>query len=109
MNRLPSAEHAVATDDKVRDYLLNPRHPNNGGKADQFTRCGFSRDRHDVLATALRMHAMTNEVIDRSTSRHGEKFVVRCHLVTPDGRNPCRTSVWMINHGTTLPRLITAY
>ncbi len=106
---MPSAEHAVATDDKVRNYLLDPHHPNNGGKADQFTRYGFSRDRHGDLAAALRMHAIMNEVIARSTSRHGEKFVVRCHLVTPDGRSPCRTSVWMINPGTTIPRLITAY
>ena len=38
------------------------------------------------------------------------KYVVRCAVETPDGRNPCIVSVWAIEEADrTRPRLLTAY
>ena len=31
--KLPNAENAVVEREKIADYLLNPAHPDNGGKA----------------------------------------------------------------------------
>ncbi len=40
---LPNAEGAVVERDKIIDYLLNPGHPDNGGKSSFFLTAGFSR------------------------------------------------------------------
>jgi hypothetical protein len=34
--KMPNADLAVVDQDKVADYLLNPAHPENGGKAPFF-------------------------------------------------------------------------
>jgi hypothetical protein len=109
LSRLPQAETAIVDAAKVRDYLLNAENEQNRGKAGLFGKFGFKRERWQQLAEALRAHCATNEVVEVSSSPHGEKFVVMCNLATPDGRNPCMRSVWIINAGNTLPRLVTAY
>ncbi|MBV9734399.1 MAG: hypothetical protein JO209_00715 [Acidisphaera sp.] len=38
----------------------------------------------------------------------GIKYVVRCVLTTPDGRDPCVLSVW-IDDAVGRPRFVTAY
>ena len=43
--KLPDADKAIVSREKAADYLLNPAHPDNGGKAEFFTRLGFRRDR----------------------------------------------------------------
>ncbi|WP_353216318.1 DUF6883 domain-containing protein [Sandarakinorhabdus sp.] len=40
---------------------------------------------------------------------HGRKFVVHCNMPSPDARNPCITSVWIIDANGDRPRLVTAY
>jgi hypothetical protein len=40
----PDAERAVVTEEKVRDYLLNPNHPVGGPKAAWFASIGYSID-----------------------------------------------------------------
>ena len=100
---------AIVADAKVRDYLLNPDNVQNRGKVALFGRFGFTRADWPALAQALRGHAIANDIVQESHSRHGTKFVVRCHLASPDGRNPCLTSVWIIDVGDTIARLVTAY
>jgi hypothetical protein len=105
--KLPSgAEVAPA---KVRDYLLNPDNSQNRGKSTLFTAFGFRRDDWQELAAALQRHSIDNDIIETSVSPHSTKHVVRCQLMTPDGRNPCLTTVWIIDTGATLARLVTAY
>jgi hypothetical protein len=36
--KLPNAIQARVVPEKIADYLLNPVHPDNGGKAEFFTR-----------------------------------------------------------------------
>jgi hypothetical protein len=50
---LTNANQAAVTREKIADYLLNPVHPDNGGKADFFTQLGFHCERWEVLAAAL--------------------------------------------------------
>lgn len=109
MSQLPNANAALVDVIKVRDYLLNPDNVQNGGKARLFASFGFNRAGWPVLMQALRCHPIDNLVIHSSTSVYGTKHVVQCHLTSPDGRNPCLTTIWIIDAGQSLPRLVTAF
>ena len=109
MSQPPSAALAHVEGAKVRDCLPNPDNPQNQGKAGQFGQYSFVRDQWPVLADALCKHPTINPVVRTVTSRHGAKYVVECSLETPDHRNPCLRSVWIIENGQGRPRLVTAY
>lgn len=106
---LPDAHSASVADTKVRDYLLNANHPNNGGKAGFFTRFGFSNARWVELRDALLEHARANPVEQVQQSPYGTRYRVRCNLQSPDGRNPCVKTVWVVDPSTRNPALVTAY
>jgi hypothetical protein len=42
--KLPHADLVIIEQAKIVDYLLNPAHPDNGGKAAFFLAMGFSRE-----------------------------------------------------------------
>lgn len=106
MIRLPGADAAFVDLRKIADYLLNPAHPQNGGKAGFFFRHGFVAD---SLATSLADYPQRNPLAREQASLHGRKFVVHCTIASPDGRNPCITSIWIVDSGDDRPRLVTAY
>ena len=106
MNRLPGAPTALVGARKVGAFLLNAAHPQNGGKARFFRDHGFDAA---TLAASLASHPLRNDVAETETSPHGRKFIIHCTLASPDGRDPCITSVWMIDAGNDRPRLVTAY
>ncbi len=108
MSTLPNAATANVAEPKVRDYLLDFRHPQNGGKAAFFEAFGFDAEQWNVMRDALIGHAMINHIAQTLRSGHGTKHLVRCSIATPDGRNPCITTVWIIE-GNRPPRLVTAY
>lgn len=94
---------------KVSDYLLNLDHEVGGAKAMFFQHFGFSRDEVDVLTAALIGHPDRNGIEDTTSNRWGTTHVVRCSVVSPDGRNPCIRSVWIVLPGESSARLVTAY
>lgn len=94
---------------KITEYLLNRDHEVGGPKAAFFERFGFSPDQWEAMATALLAHPDRNPVEDVVPSRWGTKYVVRCSVVTPDGRNPCILSVWNVLPGKTEAVFVTAY
>lgn len=106
MTRLPGAESAFVDQRKVSAYLLDAAHPQNGGKARFFLDHGFDTD---ALARALVAHPQRNPVAETLINPHGRKFVVHCNMPSPDARNPCITSVWIIDTNGDRPRLVTAY
>lgn len=106
--RLPSAEKAEVPQQKVVAYLLNPEHPDGWGKAAFFTRFGFSRDAWNVLADALRTHALENGVAAVVRTPLGVRYVVEGPIQAPNGRTPDIRSVWF-HEGGLPPRLVTAY
>jgi len=107
--QLPNVYNAYVDDRKVRDYLLNPGHPQNNGKANFFQSFGFSQQHWLILRDALHFHPVTNPVAKISPNQYGTRYTVRCSLLSPDGRNPCITTIWVINALTTAPELVTAY
>lgn len=109
MSQLPRAAHATLADAKITQYLLNPAHPRGAAKARFFAAFGFSLANWAELKRALLNHPRQNPATDRASSSQGEKFEVSCALVTPDGRNPCIVSIWLIEPPSPNLRFITAY
>jgi hypothetical protein len=106
---LPNSDRAIVEEHKIRQYLLNPAHPDNGGKATFFADVGFTADGWGVLADSLRAMARNAPVSSRADSVHGEKFVLEGEIPTPSGKTPRVRSVWIVDRGSDAPRLVTAY
>jgi hypothetical protein len=107
--KLPNAHLAVVDQEKIVAYLLNPAHPDNGGKAGFFQMLGFKLDEWSELAKALRKLALAGEVAKTVESTHGNKYVVEGRIESSSGKTPMVVSVWIVDRGLQAPRLVTAY
>lgn len=94
---------------KLTDYLLRLDHPVGGSKAAFFQAFGFSAAHLDIITAALIAHPDHNPVAEMEHGRWGTKYVVRCRIRTPDGRDPCVLTVWIVPPDQTDARLVTAY
>jgi len=105
---IPNASEATAATEKVRDYLLNPEHPDGGSKAAWFQSLGYARDRWEDLASDLLALAATCDQVATVRTPYGVKYVVKGQI----GRKPHRAAgvlaVWIVEAGRP-PRLVTAY
>lgn len=108
-NKLPNAEEAIVESGKLIDYLLSQTHPVGMGKAKFFKAFEITVDNFEVLETALLEHGLTKPVVKSTDTKFGTKFELECSITTPDSRNPCIRSVWIIETGKSAPRLVTAY
>ena len=106
--KLPNANQAAVGRGKIADYLLNPVHPDNGGKADFFTQLGFHRERWEVLAAALKALAVSAEVTSASETPHGIKYTIAGRIQTPGGKSPLVQSIWIVDKNRDAARLVTA-
>jgi hypothetical protein len=93
---MPGADICVVNESKIRDYLLSETHPVGRGKALFFKQRGFCSDDWLRLAAALRAHPRQNPILHTELSTYGQKFTIRCKIETPDGRNPCIVTVWIV-------------
>lgn len=107
--RLPNAEFAVVERAKITEYLLNLKHPDNGGKAAFFEALEFSRSNSDTLANALRKLAIISDVTESMATVHGKKYIVDGKLENPAAKEAWVRSIWIFDAGTDFPRLVTAY
>ncbi len=107
--KLPNSAAAVVAEEKIRDYLLNAAHPDNGGKAAFFIAIGFQRESWNALADALRELARTARISAEFDSAHGQKYIVDGRIQSPSGRSPVVRTIWIVDRGDDIPRLVTAY
>ena len=107
--KLPNAHLAVVDQNKITAYLLNPAHPDNGGKAPFFLALGFRSDDWQALAAALRKLAGEIPVAKKMESPHGLKYILDGKIETPGGRSPTVRTIWIVDQGLEIPRLVTAY
>ena len=107
--RLPNAEFTVVEREKTTEYLLNPEHPDNGGKAAFFVALEFSRSDWETLANALRKLALTADVTESMETVHGKKYIVDGEIENPSGKSAWVRTIWIIDAGSDFPRLVTAY
>lgn len=109
MAGVPNAESALVEDAKISEYLLNPDHPNNGGKSKFFLSFGFSREQIELMGTALFQHAQDGKLDEANQTPFGPEYAIEGALRTPDGRDPLVRTVWLWSTGETGPHLVTAY
>ena len=107
--KLPYAEHARVDREKITDYLLSPSHPDGASKEAFFTSYGFRAEEWEIFADTLRRHGQTHPVVAMVDSNYGSRYSIDGILETPDGRHPVVRTVWILNKGSTEPRLVTAY
>jgi hypothetical protein len=107
--KLPNAEVAYIDVSKLTDYLMSTDHPRGKDKARFFTQFGFTLRNLDILTQSLKKHAANRSVAQIKNSEFGVKYVLECECETPDNRNPCIASVWIVEEGSSSPRFVTAY
>lgn len=74
-----------------------------------FRAFGFSVDPSGILMAALIAHPDLNPVEEVRTDQWGTRYVVRCNVETPDRRNPCVLTVWIVPPGQVEATLVAAY
>ncbi|MFM8733699.1 MAG: DUF6883 domain-containing protein [Pirellulales bacterium] len=105
---IPNVTAANVAAQKVRDYLLNPEHPDGGSKAAWFHSLGYARDRWQELASDLLALAATCEQFATVRTPFGVKYVVKGRIGRGSHCSASVLAVWIVEAGRP-PRLVTAY
>lgn len=104
----PDAEHAIISEEKVCEYLLNLTHPVGRPKAVWFLSLGYSLENWSSLADDLLQVAMSCDDFVAKSSRYGVKYETRGEIAVPPHRPGRVVAVWIVEQNS-LPRLVTAY
>jgi len=107
--RIPNADKAIIAPEKLTSYLLNPDHTRGSTKARMLITCGYRAEACEVLEADLRQHHLTADFRKTKETPYGLRYVIRAILPTPSGRRVEFQSIWQIDDGTDVPRLITMY
>ena len=106
---LPNFEFAVISDEKLRDYSLNPNHPFGKHKAKVFEkRLGIVQKDWEHLKTLILDNIAVCECIESITLEFGRSFIVDIILFNFEKQAKVRTS-WIIKNGELMPRLTSCY
>lgn len=92
---------------KLRDYLLNPAHPEGATKAQYLSEMGYNQENYHILEVDLRNQHLLCDVQPGKVSIYGVKYEIVAPLVGPNGKRRLIRSVWMIRKNDTFARLIT--
>lgn len=107
--KLPNAELAVVDIRKLRDYCLNPLHDEGKHKARLFAaHLGMTMEDAEALHRILLQAVQTNEVQVGRSDAYGQRYTMDFVLMWQDKQATIR-SRWIIEHGSTVPRLTTCY
>jgi hypothetical protein len=99
---------ALVEEEKITKYLLSDSHPVGRSKAAFFQRFGFRSQAWEVLRDAILEHARSESVVSTTETAFGKKCIIEGPLECPDGRRPLVRTVWFIEQGEEIPRLVTA-
>lgn len=105
--KLPNAELAVIDPRKLRDYALSPVHPVGRFKAAFFSKLGFTQEHWDRLDLELRRLVIQETAELGEKTEFGQKYLVRGTVLGPKGIGAKIRSVWIIQDGKQVPRLVT--
>jgi hypothetical protein len=93
---------------KVTGYLLKLDHARGASKARFFIAFGFRPEHPEPLFDALLEHGNVNDIVKIESEAGVTVYTVEGEIVAPDGRNPRIRTVWQIDAGSDVARLITA-
>lgn len=107
--KIPNRENAETAPEKLTEYLLNVGHRRGGPKAHVLSEFGYNAENWQRLVDDLRMFHLSREVDSVRATLYGTRYEIRAPLLTPVGRWLTVRSVWQIDEGTDIPRLITLF
>lgn len=109
MARLPYAERAEVSIDKLRDYCLNPSHEKGKHKARHFaSRLGITAADRLALRGWLLQAARTEDAKPLFSDQYGQRYVIDFPIEW-QGRRAIIRSGWILEHGSNTPRLTTCF
>lgn len=107
--KLPNAERAVIDLAKLRDYSLNPAHPEGKHKARVLAATlGYTADDAEKLREIILGAVLEHEATEGSSDEHGARYRVDFQTQGKRGVAMIRTA-WIIDRGETIPRLVSCY
>ena len=107
--RIPHAEGAEVDIRKLRDYCLNPEHPEGKHKARLFAAAvGMTIIDAPDLRRALLEIVQTNDAELGLRDDYGQRYTVD-FLLEWRGKQAIIRSGWIIEHDSDAPRLTTCY
>jgi len=111
--KLPNAERAVVDIEKLRDYSLNPNHPEGKHKARVFLeKLGLKADDAERLRKLVLEAILTSEATVQASTEYGRRFVVDFQLRLEEGFVVTLVTVrsaWIIRNDEDFPRLTTCF
>jgi hypothetical protein len=105
---MPDADQAVVPAEKLSLYLLNPNHPKGGAKARFFTMIGFDRKRPEQLEATLLAHAASGTAVMQDNP-WASTYRITGAISAPNGKSYDLVSVWQIDAGSGIIKLLTAF
>jgi hypothetical protein len=94
---------------KLRDYSLNPLHPEGKHKARVFAATlGLLASDAEKLRSIIVIAIATEEATVGAADEHGERFVLDFATQGLRGMVTIRTA-WIVDRGETAPRLVSCY
>jgi hypothetical protein len=107
--RIPNAEKAVVDIRKLRDYCLDPEHPEGKHKARLFVATfGITAsDAHELREVLLQV-VRTQEARSGRRDGYGQRYIIDFMLEWGGARAMVRSG-WIIEHGSGTPRLTTCF
>lgn len=107
--KIPNAANAIIEQMKIERYLLDVDHPQGGTKARLLVSLGYTVSGWQQLAADLRGMHLEEEFVATRETPWGTRYEVVAPLTGPIGDTVLFRSVWQIDLGTDLPRLVTMY
>ena len=107
--QLPNKPHANVSISKITDYLLSETHIVGKSKARFFRSFGFDETNVSQFEQGLIHIAQIESVVETTETIYGKKYVIDGDLETPNGDKIHLRTVWIIETGDDIPRLVTAH
>ncbi len=106
---LPNASQAFIPKNKLINYILSETHPIGKFKAKIFRKLGFNEENADLLETALKKIAQSQEIKDVTQFEYGIKYIIDGEILAPIGKLFKVRTIWIVEIRQIKPRFITVY
>ena len=107
--KIPNPQHAIVDIRKLQDYCLNSEHDDGKHKAHLFfDALGITVNNAEELREALLQAVKTHDAQLGKRDTYGQRYTVDFVYAWKNKQATIR-SAWIIEHGSDIPRLITAY
>jgi hypothetical protein len=106
--KLPNHDGVGIDRRKVIAYLLSRTHALGRIKAEFFEPLGFQQSQPELLESEFKRIARDENVVATEDTGFGTRYIVHGRVTGPVAAAPIVT-VWIVDHGSELPRLVTAW